>query len=267
MRRVAWVTDPHLNFVEEPGLSRFLGELQAAGADAILVGGDIGEAASVVRYLRRLASGLAAPVYFVLGNHDFYGGSIVRIRRAAGELAREVASLHYLSDGGIVELTPGVGLVGHDGWGDARFGDFDGSPVMLTDYYCIEELAGLSKSRLRKRLNELGDEAARHVRRALRVALERFDHVYLLTHVPPFREACVHEGRPSDDDWAPHFSCKAVGDVLLEAMDRNPLRKLTVLCGHTHGHGSCEMLPNLVVHTGGTEYGEPAIQRVFELEA
>lgn len=37
-------------------------------------------------------------------------------------------------------------------------------------------------------------------------------------HVPPFREASWHQGRISDDDWLPHFTCKAVGDVLREAM-------------------------------------------------
>ena len=47
-------------------------------------------------------------------------------------------------------------------------------------------------------------------------ALERFEHVLVLTHVPPFREACWHEGRISGDDYLPYFACKATGDVLLD---------------------------------------------------
>ena len=83
--------------------------------------------------------------------------------------------------------------------------------------------------------------------------------------MPPFREACWHEGRISDDDWLPHFTCKAVGDVLSEAMRARPDRQMTVLCGHTHGAGEAEILPNLRVSTGGAVYGEPEVQRVFEV--
>ena len=87
---------------------------------------------------------------------------------------------------------------------------------------------------------------------------------FLLTHVPPFREAAVYRGRPSDEDWAPHFSCKAMGDLLIEVMADHPTRKLTVLCGHTHGGGESKILPNLLVLTGQAKYRHPAIQRIFE---
>ena len=85
-------------------------------------------------------------------------------------------------------------------------------------------------------------------------------------HVPPFRESCWHEGRVSDDEYLPHFSCKAVGEVLLRCMRARPDRKLTVLCGHTHGRGSVDMLPNLSVVTGGADYGRPAVQAVWDVE-
>ncbi len=43
-------------------------------------------------------------------------------------------------------------------------------------------------------------------------------------------------------------------------------RKLTVLCGHTHGAGMVQMLPNLRVYTGGARYGMPALQDVISIE-
>ena len=46
----------------------------------------------------------------------------------------------YLSQAGVVELTPSTALVGHDGWADARLGDFDHSDVVLNDYVLIDEL-------------------------------------------------------------------------------------------------------------------------------
>ncbi len=42
----------------------------------------------------------------------------------------------------------------------------------------------------------------------------------MATYIPPFREAAWYEGRPSADDYLPFFSCKAVGDVLLDVRSR-----------------------------------------------
>jgi hypothetical protein len=52
---------------------------------------------------------------------------------------------------------------------------------------------------------------------------------------------------------------------LLEIADRHPGRQITVLCGHTHGRGQVKPRDNLLVLTGGAVYGEPEVQRVFEL--
>jgi hypothetical protein len=89
--------------------------------------------------------------------------------------------------------------------------------------------------------------------------------VVLLTHVPSFREACWHEGRISDDEWLPHMTCRAVGDVLLEIMRQHRDRQLTVLCGRTHSPGEARPLGNLPVFTGGAVYGRPAVERILEL--
>ena len=96
-------------------------------------------------------------------------------------------------------------------------------------------------------------------------ALQMAPNVVLVTHVPPFREACWYEGILSDDNWAPHFSCGAVGRVLLQQMQNHPQANLLVLCGHTHGSGTAEILPNLQVLTGGAKYGHPVIQRIWEV--
>src|SRR3954466_11806353 len=136
-------------------------------------------------------------------------------------------------------------------------GDYQGSDVMLNDFVLIGEFDGFYEDpaeRLAK-LHALGDEAAARFLAVLPDALERFRRVIVLTHVPPFREACWHEGKVSDDNWLPFFSCKAVGDALVGAMTAALDRKMTVLCGHTHGGGEAEILPNLRVLTGGARYG------------
>lgn len=268
MRRVAWLTDIHLNFLDLPESAALGLRLQQAAPDAILVGGDIGEAPILAACLGGMAKWAPCPVYFVLGNHDFYRGSIAAVRREAVALCRELPGFVYLgSESEPIELTPSVGLVGHDGWSDGRAGDYATSDVFFNDYFLIDELAEpLDKDERLWRLNVLGDEAADHIRRVLPAALDRYAHVVVLTHVPPFREACWHEGRISDDNWAPHLVCVAMGDALRQIAAEYRHRQITVLCGHTHGAGEAQIADNLLVLTGGAEYGRPEIQRVFEFE-
>src|SRR5712692_6319070 len=109
------------------------------------------------------------------------------------------------------------------------------------------------------------DEAAKFLETRALEALASCRHVIVLTHAPPFRDACWHEGQISNNDYLPHFACRAVGDRLIQIMREHPDRSMTVFCGHTHSAGFARILPNLSVHTGGAEYDNPAIQRVFEL--
>jgi hypothetical protein len=176
-----------------------------------------------------------------------------------------VANLHYLTAAPPVELAPGVALVGHDGWADARFGDYDRSYVMMNDYKLIAELSGMYKPERWPLLKALGDQSAAELRRSLVPALRQFRHVLVATHIPPLREACWHEGKISDDEWAPHFTCKAIGDMLLDVAAVWPDRHIEVFCGHTHSPGVTQPLPNLIMHTGGSKYGQPEIQRLIDL--
>jgi hypothetical protein len=186
-------------------------------------------------------------------------GSIAGVRARVEALCAADPGLVWLPRAGVVPLTERTGLVGDDGWGDGRLGDFAGSNVFLNDFVLIEELAGRSGPEVLERLHALGDEAAAHFRAVLPGALERFRHLIVLTHVPPFRETCWHAGRISDDHWLPFFACRAAGEALAEAMAGRPDRQMTVLCGHTHGAGEVQVLPNLRVLTGGATYGMPQI--------
>lgn len=263
MMRVAWLTDIHLDTLDDEQREEALAEWSRCEADAFLIGGDIGEAATLTQFLARIDDVLQRPIYFVLGNHDYYRGSIAHVRQQIAELCNERPRLHYLTHDAPHQLASGVALVGHDGWADARIGDYENSPVMLHDYELIDELKQLSKLERWTRLKQLGDEAAAHIERALTAALETASHVYLLTHVPPTRSSCWYNGEVSDDLWAPHFTCKAVGDCVLRIMREHHAQRLTVLCGHTHSSGETRPLPNLQILTGEAEYGRPVVQQIF----
>lgn len=199
--KLAWLTDIHLNFLRPTGLEAFLASLADTEADAFLLGGDLGEAHDVAGFLNQIDTSVQRPVYFVLGNHDFYQGTIAGVRAKVRQLCSALPNLRYMPDVGVVPLTESACLIGHDGWGDGRLGDYHGSDVLLNDFGLIGEFGGFweDKDERLAKLHALGDEAAAHFRTMLPDALRRFRHVIVLTHVPPFSEACWHEGKVSDD--------------------------------------------------------------------
>ena len=275
--RIAWTTDLHLNFVSDTDIDQFLEEVRDVHADAVLVGGDIGEADTFAGYLGRMADAIGLPIHFVLGNHDYYKGSISGVREVARALNGRSEPLNWLTESDPVWVTERTAVVGHGGWGDARAADFLKSDVILNDYLLIEEFREVNgdsvpcrdnilTNNLMSALQSLGDEAADHFRRVLPKALEGCDHVLVLMHVPPFREACWHDGHLSDDNWAPHFTSVAAGEVLLEFMQQHPLKRMTILCGHTHSSGSAQIRDNLEVLTGDAVYGQPKVQRMFDVD-
>ncbi len=253
-----------MNFLDSAALDHFLSSLAAEKADAWIVGGDIGEADSVGRYLQLIQASVDRPVYFVLGNHDYYGAAFQSVKREILDLIHVSPGLVWLSNAGVVELTGDTALVGHGSWGDARLGNVWATPVELNDFFYIRELSHLSREARIRMLNMLGDEAAAYLKKVLGEALDAYAEVLCLTHVPPFRESAVHAGRPSANDWLPFFSCNAVGDILLQLASRFSDRQLRVFCGHTHGSGIYHPMPNLTVTTGGARYGHPIIQKVLD---
>lgn len=263
MPRLAWLTDLHLNFLSDKQFEAFCVSLASTEADCFALTGDIGEAQSVERYLHLLESSLHRPIYFVLGNHDFYGGSIASVRERVRDLCETSPHLHWMPLENIVPLSKHTCLVGHDGWGDARAGDYWGSRVELNDWDLIGEFFGLSKSERGRVLEQLGDEAAQHFRSVLPKALKRYKHVIVLTHVPPFPQASLYKGQPSNEHGLPHFCCQAVGEVLQKCMAAHPDAEMTVLCGHTHEAADVQILPNLRVLAGSAEYGHPKLQQVL----
>ncbi|MFT4925651.1 MAG: Icc protein [Phenylobacterium sp.] len=260
--KITWVTDIHLNFLRTSDITDLCASIVAGEPDIVLIAGDIAEAPTLARYLTLLEQQLPYPVYFVLGNHDYYHGSVASTRSEVKLLMAQSERLQYLALSGVVSLSANTALIGHDSWGDGRYGDYANSTVLLNDYRLISELRGLDADTRLTKLNALGDESAAHFKRYLPEALATHEEVVLLTHVPPFQEAAWHEGKTSDDNFAPHFSCKAVGDVLVEIMSQPQYhdKTLTVLCGHTHGAGVCQKLPNLKVITGEAVYRHPQVQ-------
>lgn len=274
-RSLAWLSDIHLNFLNREQLESFIVRLAKSKADFFLISGDIGEAETLPAYLNILDRALERPVYFVLGNHDYYGSGFEAVRKNVADLCVASPNLIYLTSSPAVELTQTTTLIGHDGWADGSYGNYTGSDVLLNDYVLISEfLQGanitelLGKTEKLRRLGimqSLAIESVRSIKEKFDALTGPIEHIILCTHVPPFQESCLYAGKPSNDFFLPHFSCKILGSALLDFCRLRTDCAVTVLCGHTHNRAVYRPLKNLTVHTAGAVYGEPEIQRIIRL--
>lgn len=269
MRTLGWITDPHLPRASPEARRRFLAAVAAHGADGWVVTGDVGHAGSLEDDLLELADAAGArPVWFVLGNHDFYGGSVDEVRARVERLSAGHPTLRWLPATGLVRLDPSTVLLGHDGWADARLGDWQTTPLALNDFRLI---AGFGEGRDARvnRMRELADSAAGYVVRLLyrlvgeparEAGIPLPERVIVATHVPPFPAAATLRRGPAPPPFLPYFASRIMGDVLLAAAAQAPEVDFQVLCGHTHGAGDVRVRPNLRVVTGEAEYGAPVVQ-------
>jgi len=278
--RVAWATDIHLDFLGDEQVRAFAATLGEGQPEAVVLSGDLSHAELLEHHLRLLLGVLRCPIYFVLGNHDYYGSSIVDVRKAVVELCARRSRLRWLPECGVVSLSEQTAMIGCDGWADARLGDVAGTTVVLNDFFHIAELSATLDPKVRvapvllrssdrgplhRTLQALGAAEAARCDALLKAALASHAQVLVVTHVPPFAEACWHEGRLSDDNWLPYFTCAALGEVLRAQARAHPQRTLTVLCGHTHGAGEAQIEANLRVLSGAAVYRRPQLQRMLEL--
>ncbi len=271
--RLAWLTDIHLNFLNQSEITAFLESLPDSRPDSLVLTGDIGEADTISVYLAAIASKLGCPVFFVLGNHDFYRGSVAQVRTEMTRLEQQNQNLVYLTNGHIRQLAPNICLIGHDGWPDGRNGDYEHSSVLLNDFLLIRDFRRPDQSiprldpEVRRHwlevMRRLADEATAQLEKTMRSALAEYSHILIATHVPPYRESSQYNGMLSRDDYQPFFSSRSMGEMLTRVAQENPSTGFTVLCGHSHWPATYSPAPNLVVHTGGAEYGQPAIQKIW----
>lgn len=257
--RIVWLSDIHLNFLEERKRHRFVAQVAARAPDAVVISGDIADGWTVIPALELVAARIACPVYFVLGNHDFYHRGIATVR-AAVRVAVRGTRMVYLPDAGVAQLRPDMAIVGHDGWADGRQGDYAGSAFQPNDFAHIQDFEVFASKEQRLRLMQhLASEAAAHFAHVLPLAAARNAHVVAVTHVPPFAAAARYRGRPSSPDVLPFYSSQCLGEVMVTVMARYPACQLTVLAGHTHDDVRHTVAPNVHVRTAAAVYGRPRI--------
>lgn len=259
--KLLWTSDIHLNFLTNP--VPFYAKINSIECDCIVISGDIGESDSIAKYVSDIEQATGRPVYFVLGNHDFYGSSIKETKRA-------VKHLKWLPKNDGIPLSETTILIGADCWGDCRNGDFENSHLTMSDWLHIEELnkaylKGMGS--LKKTLQKLADKDAKDIGKKAVKAIEKgFTNIIIVSHVPPFEGASMFAGRKSTPSGLPFFSSKISGDILRPIAEQHPDVKFTWLCGHTHSKVCLNVGKNIVVKVAPSEYYYPQVAEVIEYE-
>lgn len=275
--KLAWATDIHLDFLnDEARVIQFAESVKALGADGLVLTGDISVADQLVLHLSMLERVIQLPINFVLGNHDYYGGSIDVVRKQMKEVSNMSGFLKYLPTTPYVVLSPSTALVGHDGWYDALHGNYRTSSFVMSDWMRIWDFVetGAAKSlqvgnhaaavgAVVPKARELAHVGVQHVHDGIKAAVRYHTNVIVATHFPPFEESHQFQGQRGGPDAMPWYTSKMMGDVLRQAATAFPAVQFTVLSGHTHGEFRKRIMPNLMCHVGAATYGQPSIADVL----
>ena len=279
MTNLIWLSDIHLNFLSDTDnriiLNHVVGKSQPG--DVVVISGDIAEAPSVIFHMTKWEVELAknnVSLKFVLGNHDYYHGSIDGVRLGMKKFLPNA----WLGNINFVPVGTNSAIVGHDGWYDGIYADYYLSRLEMNDYYVIKELSYLpptllnDKKKRHEIIKDLSRHSANHVYNGAKLAIEQEGktNIFIVTHVPPFVKAAWFKGKPSDSDWLPHFSSALMGDAIKKIAIEHPDVSFTVLCGHTHvgeqnNHDYMEM-PNIRSITATAQYRYPVISDIFKVE-
>lgn len=262
--KIVWTSDIHLNFLSEiEERNKFYSDILQRNPDCVVISGDIGEAPDVIQYVTEIETYISKPVYFVLGNHDFYESSIKATRQS-------VKHLGYLGSKQLIKLSEDTALIGVDGWGDCRNGDYENSRLTMSDWLYIKELkkAYLSGSQaLKKELQRIADgDAAKLSRRVQKAVKNGFKRIIIVTHVPPYEEACLNSGRKSTPSGLPFFSSRILGDKIEPIAKQNPNIDFLWLCGHTHSKVDLNVLANLRILVAESAYYYPTVAGEIEYD-
>lgn len=264
--KLLWLSDLHFDRVDARLRQTFYERLREAIWDAAVITGDISVAGLLPTHLSELAETCAPrKIFFVLGNHDFYGTGFRDVDHAVAECCRKHPNLRHLGQEEIITLSEDSALIGHRGWADGRAWGGRWSGERTPDQDLIRDMRYVSTFAMYRKMGQLGRESGDYFRALLPRALSCHRKLLIATHVPPFAEAVRFNGRPCEPSKLPHFVNASAGGVIKRIGEYFSQTRITVLCGHSHHSAKVRISPNLEVRVGGVRSNCPTIQDIFEI--
>ncbi len=230
-----WYTDTHLDKVAPWTLMSFVRRINKQHPQGVFLTGDISCGPLLAFHLKFLAKHVECPIYFVLGNHDYYFMNIAAQHDKIRKLCKEYPNLIWITESDIVKLNDEVALIGAEGWYDARLGNPNYLKASL-DWILIKEIRQLPTMQERiEFFRELSRKSCESINAKLEQALDQgYKSVYILTHFPPWKEATRDEGTILEPIYLPYNVNLSLGQTIENVMKHRLRQSATVLAGHTH---------------------------------
>lgn len=248
--KILHVTDPHFDYAPKFEYESFLSKVMARDFDLMVISGDICDGAYADKWISKLITAIKRPVFFVLGNHDYYNTASDYAQAKAHKVAK---GAHFLTKMGPIKLNPQTCIVGDDGFYDGVAGEGARTKVQLIDFRKTFDFAGRNNFDV---MLELARASVARLEPKLQEAAELDCKTILVaTHVPPFIEASRHRGKISGAEFLPLFSSVVMGDMLKKFAASHKDIDIFVLCGHTHCPCVVTISENLVVFVGEAHIG------------
>jgi hypothetical protein len=264
MPSLRWASDLHLDHADAAAVTSLHQTLRQNPDVPVILTGDLSTAPRLVDDLRQLGDAARAPLWFVLGNHDHYHGSVGAVRDTVIALAEIQPQIRWLPPAGVVMLDDATALIGVDGWADGRHGNALTTPLVLNDDRLIAEVAAQPDRLGRLAVKRaLADGDATRLATLLDRAARQATTIGVATHVPPFLEALPTTGRLSRVEWHPLLVSGATGRVLRHFAASHPDHRVEVLAGHSHTARDVQILPNLRCRVAAARYGTPRVESLM----
>lgn len=259
--KIIRVSDLHIAFLGG-GLDYFLKEVARRKPDAVVLTGDIGEGSTLEKTIAYILGIIQVPLYFILGNHDYYKASFDYSDELSIQLM-ETFSTKGIEAIYLDRTTTKIGncnIVGVNGYADGRAGNIYTSGLFnyMNDFRLIGNFIGVwpNRDEVLKVMQEQADLSSEYMKKTLPTLTGR---TLIFTHVPPWPEACVSRHGDGETAW-PFYVNKKLGETI---EDFGKHLEIEVYCGHTHRKFQGKIADNIWVSVSGSDYGNPEIEEII----
>lgn len=259
-----WFTDTHLDKVSFWKKLSFLKTLDRERPTGIILTGDISNGRQTISDLEMIANTVSCPIYFVLGNHDYYWSSIEKTHDKIRNMCAKHSNLIWMSEAGVVHINEEVAFIGTEGWYNAE----EGKPEYLQftfDWFMIDNFRKLINMEARiDAWRKIADDSATQITSLLEEAIKKdYKSIYILTHVPCWREATRDVGTFMEKLWLPYNTNLSLGRAIEKVMEKHKKKNVTVICGHTHTPEFIRVSRNISCQVGAAKLGKINSQEIY----
>jgi predicted phosphohydrolase len=255
--KYSWATDLHLNFIgSRPGAVDALGDYMkndTPNSEVLLITGDTSEGPYLKEHLVTLQKTTGKIIYFIIGNHDYYGSAWGSLEDSLEDLPENIILLDNLN---YIKHSEEICIIGQSGWFDGILDRKKGFVIGET-----QRIGGckfdppdliLQKAETRSKTQALYFEG-----KVKQAYADGFRKIVFMTHAPPFAKASWHLGNHSEPGWLGIMTSGHMGVSIQHMSDTYKDLDIVVLCGHTHSSGEYNRGDRIKVLTGDAQYYNP----------